>query len=163
MPKDRPNVWLGVSALVVNEANEWLMVKKKYGGLKGKWSFPAGFVENDETVDEAAIREVKEETGVDISIHAIIGFRTGVIQEIISDNMVIFRAVPISQDQPLIAQTREIEEVAWLSPLELKGETNVSVMVHHLVEKELKQGLTSIDGIHPGNQFGYSSYKLFFE
>jgi ADP-ribose pyrophosphatase YjhB (NUDIX family) len=57
----RGNVWLGVSGLVVNKKGEWLVVKKRYGGLKGKWSLPAGFVEGNETADEAVIRETLEE------------------------------------------------------------------------------------------------------
>ncbi len=54
------------------------------------WSIPAGFVEGDETADQAAIREVKEETGIDCRVEGMIGFRTGVLKGEISDNMGIF-------------------------------------------------------------------------
>ena len=62
--EDRGNVWLGVAGVVVNHLGEWLVVMKRYGGLHAKWSFPAGFVSRDETIDQAILREVKEETGV---------------------------------------------------------------------------------------------------
>jgi mutator protein MutT len=39
----------------------------------GKWSFPAGFVERGEAVESAAIREVREETGVSIELGPLIG------------------------------------------------------------------------------------------
>ena len=62
------NVWLAVSGLVISDKGEWLVVNKRYGGLKGQWSLPAGFVKNDETVDEAVVREVLEETGIQTEI-----------------------------------------------------------------------------------------------
>ena len=71
----RGNVWLGASGIVMNSKGEWLVVKKTYGGLKGMWSLPAGFVEGDETADNAAIREVKEETGLDCILEGMVGFR----------------------------------------------------------------------------------------
>ena len=49
-------------------SGEWLVVMKRYGGLHAKWSFPAGFVSRDETIDQAILREVKEETGVACTI-----------------------------------------------------------------------------------------------
>ena len=65
MKKDRGKVWLGVAGVAVNELGQWLVVKKAYSGLKGRWSLPAGFVNAGETVDEAVVRELKEETGID--------------------------------------------------------------------------------------------------
>ena len=62
MKKDRGKVWLGVCAIVENTQGEWLVVKKSYSGLKGRWSLPAGFVQEGETINEAVVREVKEET-----------------------------------------------------------------------------------------------------
>ena len=44
--------------------NKVLIIKHKYGHI----SFPKGHVEGNETEEETAIREVKEETGIDIEI-----------------------------------------------------------------------------------------------
>ena len=54
--KMRGNVWLGAAGLVVNGQGQWLVVRKNYGGLKGLWSIPAGFVDGDETADCASLR-----------------------------------------------------------------------------------------------------------
>jgi ADP-ribose pyrophosphatase YjhB (NUDIX family) len=90
----RENVWLGVAGVVISDDGRWLVVKKRYGGLKGSWSLPAGFVNEGETADEAVIREVYEETGVECTVKGLLGVRTGVIRESISDNMLVFLLSP---------------------------------------------------------------------
>jgi len=161
--KMRGNVWLGAAGLVVNSEGQWLVVRKSYGGLKGLWSIPAGFVDGDETADCAAIREVKEETGVVCQLEGMIGFRTGVLNGEVSDNMAIFLLTPTTKGQILIPELREISEVAWKSPFDLKGDKDVSVMIHEIAEKVIESGFDEIENINPGDQFGYTSYKLFFK
>jgi 8-oxo-dGTP diphosphatase len=97
MKKKRGHVWLAAAGIVLNDAGDWLVVKKKYGGLQGQWSLPAGFVQRGETADEAVIREVEEETGIQAEVIGLIGLRTGVIDDEISDNMMIFLLKALSK------------------------------------------------------------------
>ena len=53
----------GVGCIVEHKGN-FLLIKTVYGG--GAWSIPGGYVEGGESFAGAAIREVKEETDVDV-------------------------------------------------------------------------------------------------
>ncbi|WP_417611316.1 NUDIX domain-containing protein [Owenweeksia hongkongensis] len=44
-----------------------LLIQRKNDPHKGKWALPGGFVETDETIITAAVRELKEETGIKVS------------------------------------------------------------------------------------------------
>jgi len=43
---------------------EVLLIQRKHDPFKDKWAFPGGFIEMDETLEEAARRELKEETNL---------------------------------------------------------------------------------------------------
>ncbi|XP_044757638.1 8-oxo-dGDP phosphatase NUDT18 [Coccinella septempunctata] len=53
-----------VAVLVINEQNEVLMIQEAKESCAGKWYLPAGRVDKNETLYDAAIREVLEETGL---------------------------------------------------------------------------------------------------
>ncbi|KZE67708.1 NUDIX hydrolase [Fictibacillus phosphorivorans] len=153
--KDRGHVWLAAAGLLIDDDGRWLVVKKSYGGLKGKWSIPAGFVDSGETVDEAAVREVFEETGIKGEVCTILGIRSGVIKETISDNMVVFLLK--KESGSLLQHSEEIEEAAFMTPEELRADPSTSLMVHYFMDK--KQSFIE-DKINPGDIFGYTTYKI---
>lgn len=153
--KDRGNVWLAAAGLLIDKDGKWLVVKKNYGGLKGKWSIPAGFVDAGETVDEAAVREVYEETGIVGEVSTILGIRSGVIKETISDNMVVFLLKKKQGD--LSQHSSEIETAAFMKPEELRIDPDTSLMIHYFIDKKVK---FLEDTINPGDVFGYTTYKI---
>ena len=54
-----------VSSVLVNEKREVLLVKRSRDPFKNMWCLPMGFMEHKETVEEAALRELKEETSIE--------------------------------------------------------------------------------------------------
>lgn len=56
-------MYLTVDAIVVRR-NQLLLIKRGRPPFEGTWALPGGFVEADETVETAVIRELKEETGL---------------------------------------------------------------------------------------------------
>ena len=62
-----------VSALVSNDNDEILLIKRACDPCIGAWALPGGFVEIDETLKDAGKRELEEETGLRVTPGELIG------------------------------------------------------------------------------------------
>lgn len=58
---------------IVREDDDVLLIKRKNRPFKGSYALPGGFVEYNETVEEAVLREVEEETGLKTKIIELVG------------------------------------------------------------------------------------------
>lgn len=60
-------ILLVVAAALINEEGKILLAQRPEGKrLAGKWEFPGGKVEDEETPESAIIRELKEELGIEV-------------------------------------------------------------------------------------------------
>ncbi|KAF2284769.1 hypothetical protein GH714_033622 [Hevea brasiliensis] len=68
---------VGIRAFVVNNNREVLVVQENSGRFKGTgvWKLPTGAVNEGEDICEAAVREFKEETGIEAEFVKILAFR----------------------------------------------------------------------------------------
>ncbi|MCL6611307.1 MAG: NUDIX domain-containing protein [Peptococcaceae bacterium] len=64
------NPAVGVAAIVMDEKGR-ILLGRRTGTYRGLWCIPCGYVEYDEDVYEAVIREFKEETNLDIKVTGI--------------------------------------------------------------------------------------------
>ena len=67
----RPEV--GVGAVAVHDGAV-LLVRRGKGPAAGEWSVPGGHVEMGETLHEAIVREVLEETALEVVVDRFLGF-----------------------------------------------------------------------------------------
>jgi ADP-ribose pyrophosphatase YjhB (NUDIX family) len=65
------------TAVILQRNDQILLVKRKFEPRAGEWSLPAGFIEWGEGPEQTAIREVKEETNLDIAVRKIYGVYPG--------------------------------------------------------------------------------------
>lgn len=83
-----PKHIVSAATIVLNEQNEILLIK---GPMRG-WEMPGGQVEEGESLKEAAIRETKEESGIDVEIIRFCGIFQNVNRSICNT---LFLARPI--------------------------------------------------------------------
>ena len=65
---------IGVGGAVVSEGR-LLMVRRASRRGRGNWQVPGGFIEPEETIEKAVLREVEEEAGVKAEVLGILGVR----------------------------------------------------------------------------------------
>ena len=117
---ERP--FLAVSAAIAR-AGQVLVVRRARAPADGLFSLPGGVVEIGETLTQALIREVREETSLAIEPVALVGFREAIARdrdERIERHFVIlpFAARWLAGEIKLNA---ELSEARWLDPAELSG------------------------------------------
>ena len=64
---------LSVGAIVVDDG-ELLLVRRAHPPAVGKWSVPGGRVEHGERLPDAVAREVREETGLEVTVGELAGW-----------------------------------------------------------------------------------------
>lgn len=107
--KNENNETIKAGCVVVNENKEVLLVSGDEGKI---WTFPKGHAENDETLEQVALREVKEETGYEVEIEKRLSDLTythGQTGELI--RVAMFRAKPIKK----VNNGEENTQFAWFS------------------------------------------------
>lgn len=62
----RPAVTADAVIMTKDETPKVLLIQRAFDPYKGRWAFPGGFMEMDETTEECAVRELMEETGIKI-------------------------------------------------------------------------------------------------
>ncbi len=117
---ERP--FLAVSAAIVR-AGEVLVVRRARAPADGLFSLPGGVVEIGETLMQALIREVREETSLSIEPVALAGFREAITRD--RDNRVERHFVILPFAARWLAGeallNEELSEARWLRPAELSG------------------------------------------
>jgi 8-oxo-dGTP diphosphatase len=87
---------LGSYAVIVDEQDRLLLALWNESGVP-RWTLPGGGVELMETVEEAAVREVREETGYDVALGRLLGVDTHVVppQERTTDRGRFYKGVRV--------------------------------------------------------------------
>ncbi|KAJ7946449.1 Nudix hydrolase [Quillaja saponaria] len=106
---------VGIGAFVMNDKREVLVVQEKSGKFQGTgiWKFPTGVVDQGEDICGAAVREVKEETGIDSEFVEVLAFRQS--HHTFFDKSDLFFVCmlrPLSFD--IRKQELEIEAAEWM-------------------------------------------------
>jgi 8-oxo-dGTP pyrophosphatase MutT (NUDIX family) len=109
-----------VTAVIVNDEGELLLIHKTDNDL---WALPGGGHDAGESISQTVVREVKEETGIDVEIVDIVGLYTDPRHVMAYDDgevrqqfSICFHARPIGGS---LQNSSESKEVRWVSIDEL--------------------------------------------
>ena len=89
------NYNLGVGGAVIKDG-KLLMVRRASRRGRGNWQIPGGFVEQDETMEQAVVREVEEESGVTAEVVGVLGIRNRYDPDNGNSTYVILALRPVS-------------------------------------------------------------------
>jgi mutator protein MutT len=120
-----------VALVLINKDKKILFVKRsmKKKTLPGIWSFPSGTIETRETVFETAVREAKEELGVEVEPKTL--FARTVLNEF--SVRLSFVLCEVKKGQVSIKEPNEIDKIEWMKFSEFFGKFSDKEIGHGLV------------------------------
>lgn len=97
--------------VVLIEKDKQVLLGKRAGGFgKGMWGLPQGYIEFEEDFLSASIREVKEETGLDIEIRSIINIVSNLLSPSLHTLAIVLLA-GVAAGEPCAAD--DLETLEW--------------------------------------------------
>lgn len=108
--------------ILEDESGKALVLKANY---KQYWSFPGGWVEDEQTPLEAAVRELEEEAGISLAEDSLeFAYVVSRKSELMQTYQFIFRTTQLYEGQELVLQPSEIDEACFVSKDEVLASQN---------------------------------------
>jgi 8-oxo-dGTP diphosphatase len=102
--------YVGVGCVVIHD-EQVLLVR----GRRGLWSPPGGHLDFGESPADAAVRETKEETGIDVTSVEFIAITNDVLDDVAKHYVTIWMRGETTQSAVEIQDTDEILEACWFA------------------------------------------------
>ena len=103
---------IGVGGAVVC-GEQLLLVRRASRHGRGNWQLPGGFIEPDETIEQAVVREVQEEAGVTAEVEAVLGLRSRYDPDSGNGIYVVLLLRPVSGEP--IADGQEVDHAGYFT------------------------------------------------
>ncbi len=117
----RPSVTVDLVVFsLVGEELRVLMIRRKHDPFAGHWAIPGGFLDLDEPAAEAALRELREETGLERVAHlAPIGFFAAVDRDPRGRVISLAHAGVVRWPAPAVQGADDAAEARWIAPRQI--------------------------------------------
>lgn len=124
-----PKHIVSAATIVINDQQEILLIK----GPRRGWEMPGGQVEEGESLKEAAIRETKEETGIDVEVLAFCGVFQNVKRSICNT---LFLAKPVGGEPTTSPESLEVGFYPIEQALEMVTHSNFRERIELCLEEK---------------------------
>jgi 8-oxo-dGTP diphosphatase len=142
--------WVAVGVVVVRDGKVLLVQRGKEPGL-GLWAVPAGMVDLGETNQEAAAREAREETGLEVEVGEVFWvtqtFRRDADGRVVYHNVIIDYLADAPTGEPVCAD--DAIDVRWCGPDDL-AEVEPTPSMWPLLEKLFGRSFADLHRGAPG-------------
>lgn len=92
---------LTVDVVIPDQDGRVVLIRRANEPFRGRWALPGGFVDVGETVEQAARREVREETGLEVELERLVGVYSEPDRDPRGHNVsVAFLAHPVGDAEP---------------------------------------------------------------
>ncbi|WP_019414897.1 NUDIX hydrolase [Paenisporosarcina sp. TG20] len=126
-----PKHIVSAATIVLNDQNEILLIK----GPRRGWEMPGGQVEEGESLKDAAIRETKEESGIDIEITRFCGVFQNVSGSICNT---LFLATPVGGELTTSSESLEVGYFPLETALEMVTWKNFRQRIEYCINEKLQ-------------------------
>jgi len=107
-----PNVGVGI---IITHNDQVLLMKRKGLHGQGTWSTPGGHLDFGETPEQCAVREAKEEVGLDVVDIRFRAVTNDVFEEAGRHYITIWMEGRTTSNDPMIAAEDEVAEIGWFA------------------------------------------------
>ncbi len=128
-----PKVGAGV---FIEQNGRVLLIRRGVNPGMDLWCLPSGFIEHDETPEIAAVRETKEETGLEVELDELMGLHSYLDSARGNGILILYRAHAVGGE---LTPGDDAKEVRYFSAAELPSPDQIAFRTHRIVLSEWKR------------------------
>ena len=111
---------------IIEKGGKYLLVQEAKKKCYKKWNFPAGHLDFNESLEQGAIREIKEETGCDVKLNGICYIANRILENelfvmIVFNAIIINEKISFNKEEILDAKWFDYDEIVNHMENELRG------------------------------------------
>jgi 8-oxo-dGTP diphosphatase len=121
-----------VGATIPEQDGKLLLTRRTIDPGRGLWTFPGGFVDFDETVTDAAVRETREETGLEVALDGLLDVYTYPGSPV----LIVYRARVLGGT---LTPCSENDRLEWVSPDAIAWDTLAFQSTHDALHEWVRR------------------------
>ncbi len=112
---------------IIEKNGKYLLVQEAKEKCYKKWNFPAGHLDFNESLEQGAIREIKEETGCDVELDGVLCIANRILEDdlfvmIVFNAKLIKENIKFDEEEILDVQWFDYDEIVNKMDNELRGD-----------------------------------------